>query len=101
MSVELNYVMVMGRLEADPVRVESEDGNPGCAFVLSVETTSKDRKTTARVKVTASARLAEICLQFLKAGRSALVIGKLVGENPADWRVVADQVQFMDGKEKR
>ena len=110
---DINIVMVGGRLTKDPVLKYSADGIPVTSFSMTVNRkwTKADGTTSeSAVYVTVSTRrrLAELCKQFLKKGRSVLVIGRLnqtnwidkEGQKRSKVRVTADTIQFLNGQTK-
>jgi len=105
---DVNLVMVAGRLIKDPELKYAENGIPVCRFSLA--TTRRFTKpdgskgeSTVFVDVSAWRRLAEICSQFLKKGRSVLVIGALQESRKPNGeahqrppiRIKADSIQFL------
>lgn len=102
---DYSLAILVGTLKADP-RLEY-DKPAGIPFVrmpirvrrseLAAET--GERKTTElTVAVVAWRRLAELCAQFLKKGRTVMVVGKLTGKG-ARMSIEADRVQFLGPKE--
>jgi single-strand DNA-binding protein len=109
-----NQVTLLGNLTRDPELRYTPQGAAVCDFTLAVNRkfTKKDGEKVdevAFVDVTAWARLAEICAEFLKKGRPLLVSGRLAqdrwedeatGQKRSKLRVVAETVQFLGGGSK-
>ncbi|MBI5446329.1 MAG: single-stranded DNA-binding protein, partial [Deltaproteobacteria bacterium] len=104
---QLNVVMMMGRLVADPELKYSPSGIPYCrmSLVTARKFTKADGspgQSTIFVEVDAWRRLAEICAQFLKKGREVFVSGELAQVRSTDKksrkggpRIIASTVQFI------
>ena len=104
-----NNVVVLGRLTADPA-LKHASGVPVCEFSLAVsksytKESGEKAETTTFVDIEVWRRQAEICAQFLKKGRHALVMGELkqdrwsdkeTGKPRSKLKVVASRVNFID-----
>ena len=108
MMVDVNMVMVAGRLVRDPELKYPTGGLPVCNFCVATSRKFKRSdgskgESTLFVDVSAWRRLGEICNQFLKKGRSVLVVGTLQqnewldkeGKKRSKIRINADTVQFI------
>lgn len=107
---DYSLAVIVGRLSEDPKLGYTASGLPYAKLAVEVrrkvptsEGTSAERVSTVEVLV--QMRLAEICCQFLRAGRTVLVVGAIRqrvaavndGFRPA-LEVIADRVQFLDRK---
>ena len=78
-----NRVIVMGNLTRDPdVRIVGANAVKVCRFALALNERRRDRsgnmvETPVFVEVDAWEKLGELCGQYLRKGRSALVEGRL------------------------
>ena len=78
-----NKVIVMGNLTRDPdVRIVGANAVKVCRFALALNERRRDRsgnmvETPVFVEVDAWDKLGELCGQYLRKGRSALVEGRL------------------------
>jgi len=109
---DYSLAIVVGRLTRDPeLKYTNPGGIPYLRMSLAVnrqvkKTDGETRKTVSFVDVSAWRRLAELCAQFLKKGRTVLVVGSL---RQARWigkdgtpksrvEVQADRIQFLGPK---
>jgi len=109
-----NKVVLMGHLARDPELRYTPQGVAVCDLTIA-----SNRRYTKQggekveevtfVDVTVWSRLAEICAEFLKKGRCALVSGRLVqdrwedqttGQKRSKLRIVAEEMQFVGGGSK-
>ncbi len=104
-----NNVVIVGRLTSDPKLWYAPTGPPVCTFHVDAswrKTNEAGERTEEDVLIEVEVwrRLAEMCAQFLKEGREALVIGTLRRSGGTDpetreprptLKVVAEQVQFL------
>jgi single-strand DNA-binding protein len=104
-----NQVILLGNLTRDPELRYTPQGTAVADFAIAVNRkfNKKDGEQVdevAFVDVTAWARLAEICAEFLKKGRPLLVSGRLAqdrwddeatGQKRSRLRVVAETIQFL------
>lgn len=109
--LELNKVMVVGRLTRDPEMKMFPSGGSVAHFAVAVSRSRRDPKTseyveeTTFVDVKAWNRQAEFVEQYFTKGKGIYVEGRLVQEN---WEtdgqkrskllIVADQVKFAESK---
>jgi single-strand DNA-binding protein len=109
---DYSLAIVVGRLTRDPELKYTPQGVAVCSLSVAVNKTirkegQEDKKIVSFIDVTAWQRLAELCGQFLKKGRSVMVIGELTqnrwqdkeGQSRSKVEVRADRVQFLDAKE--
>lgn len=107
-----NRVMLMGRLTRDPDLRYTSSGTAVADFNMAINRkfTTNDgeaRRETCFVDVTVWRRLAEVASSSLQRGSPVFVEGRLHldtwkgpgGEKRSKLRVVAENVQFLDGKE--
>ena len=103
-----NKVIVMGNLTRDPdVRSVGVTGVKVCRFVLALNERRRDRNGQlvdfpTFVEIDAWDKLAELCGQYLKKGRAALVEGRLQmdswekdGQKHQKLKIRAVTVKFM------
>src|SRR5579864_1180790 len=109
-----NHVVLLGNLTRDPELRYTPQGVAVSDLALAVNRkfTKKDGEQVeevAFVDVTAWARLAEICAEFLKKGSPMLVGGRLAqdrwedessGQKRSRLRVVAETIQFLGSGSK-
>ena len=99
----LNRIILIGRLTADPEVRFTVEGTPMAKFSLAVDRVP--REGVDFIDVVAWRRLAEICGEYLKKGRPVAVEGKLhvrtfekAGEKRTMAEVVADTMQMLGRK---
>ena len=107
-----NRVILIGNLTRDPELRFLPKGTAVCRMGLAMNrtwTTDNDekREEVTFVDVDMFGRLAENCAKYLKKGSSAMVEGRLkldtwddkkTGEKRSKLGVMAEAVQFLDGK---
>ncbi len=106
----LNRIILIGRLVAEPEARFTVDGTPITKFRLAVnrflsKTTSQ---ATDFIDIVAWRRLAEICGQFLKKGKLVLIEGRIhvrsyddsSGQRKWVTEVIARNMQMLEGPEK-
>ena len=110
--VMVNKVLVAGNVTADPELRFLAGGAAVCEFTVALNRTYLRRQTQERVEetsfvdVVAWGRTAEVCGEYLKKGRPALVEGRLTqsrwegpdGRKMSRLRVTAESVQFLGGR---
>lgn len=105
--VELNKVILVGRLCADPEFDHTRTGRSLAYLRVAVNRGFKDRsggwrQESAFVPVTAWADLAEAAVTYLRKGSAVLVEGRLKtsqfsnGNSHPGLEVVAQSIQFLD-----
>ena len=110
---DYSLAIVVGRLTRDPeLKYTNPGGIPFLRMSLAVNRQAKTedegpRKTISFVEVSVWRRLAELCAQFLKKGRTVMVVGSLRQTKWTDKdgaartrvEVMADRVQFLGSSE--
>jgi single-strand DNA-binding protein len=101
----LNRIILVGRLAADPESRSTMEGLPIAKFKLAVSRPMAQGATgTDFIDVVAWRKLAEICGQYLKKGRLVLVEGRIqnrsfenqVGQRSWVTEVVASNMTMLD-----
>ena len=108
---DFNKVILLGRLTRDPELRYTPAGSPVCNFDLAVNRSyttqgGERRDEVCFITIVVWGKQAETCAEYLKKGRQALVEGRLSqrswetpeGQKRSKHEVVADRVQFMDGR---
>lgn len=108
---DLNRVLLIGRLTRDPELRYLPNGTPKAELRLATGRKYKDKsgewqEDTCYVDVVVWSRQAEIASQYLAKGRQVFVEGRLdyqewesqEGQKRSKHQVVAERVQFLDGK---
>ena len=103
----INKVLLMGRLGADPELRYTADGTPVATFNMATSESYKDRSGAKKEKtewhrVVVWRKLAEIAGEYLKKGRLVYIEGKLQsrewekdGEKHKVFEIVASDVKMM------
>lgn len=102
MSINVNSVVVGGRLGRDPEVKFSANSEPVCRFSIAVDEGSGDKRHTNWVDCTAFGKTAESVGQYLTKGAEAVVEGRLSirkyqdkdGNQRTGWSVIASRVHF-------
>ena len=108
----LNRIILVGRLTADPEGRSTADGTAVTKFRLAVDrplSGVKREDNTDFIDVVTWQRLAEVCAQYLKKGRLVLVEGRIQNRSFEDqtgqrrWvtEVVARSMTMLEGHELR
>ncbi len=98
----LNRIILVGRLTADPETKTTMDGVPMAKFRLAVE--RQPQSGTDFIDIIAWRREAEVCNNYLKKGKLVLVEGRIqirsfedqTGQRRWATEVVARNVQMLD-----
>jgi single-strand DNA-binding protein len=111
MAVSLNKVMLIGNLTRDPELRYIPSGQAVTTFTIAVNRTfnskaGEKKEEVCFIRIVVWARLAEICNEYLKKGRSVFVEGRIQtrswdgpdGNKRYSTEVVADNVQFLGAK---
>jgi single-strand DNA-binding protein len=105
--------LILGRLGRDPELKHLPTGNAVCNFSIATSETYTDKhgerkESTSWHNIVAYGKVAELCAQYLKKGSQAFVDGKIQtrsyekdGEKRYVTEIIANSVQFLDGKEKQ
>jgi single-strand DNA-binding protein len=108
----LNRIILVGRLTADPEGRSTADGTAVTKFRLAVDrpvSGVKREDNIDLIDVVTWQRLAEVCAQYLKKGRLVLVEGRIQNRSFEDqagqrrWvtEVVARNMTMLEGHESR
>lgn len=107
----LNKVMLIGNLVRDPELRYTPGGAAVCEFSVAINNTwtsktGEKKEEVTYLDITAWARQAEICAEYLKKGRPVFVEGRLkqdrwedkqTGQKRSKITVTAERVQFLGG----
>jgi len=102
----MNVVCLVGNLVADPENKSFSSGATLTRLRLASNRKFKDKEEKLYVDVDTWGKLAELCGEYLEKGRRVGVVGRLKldewedkdGNKRSKICVVADNVQFLDGK---
>lgn len=106
----MNLVMLCGRLGRDPELKQTPSGQPVANFSLAIDESYKDRSGSKVdkvlwVQIVAWGKTGELCAQYLKKGRQAIVTGRLQirqydkdGQKRYATEIVANHVEFVGGR---
>lgn len=103
--MNLNKIVLGGRITADPELKQTTGGVPVTAFTVAV---NRGKEQVADfIDCTAFNRTAELVSQYFRKGSQIIVVGALRieawkdrnGNNRRTARVLVDEVQFVDPKE--
>lgn len=108
----VNKVIVIGNLGSDPDLKHTQGGTPVCRLSVATTRTWNNQQTNERQqetewhRITVWGKQAENCEKYLSKGRQVYVEGRLRtssydkdGVKHYSTEIVADQVQFLGGKE--
>ena len=103
----LNKIILVGTLLSDPETRQAMDGVSVTKFKMTVSNYPGTDQNISNIEVVAWRRLAEICGQYLKKGKLALIEGRIQNRSFEDqdgqrkWvtEVVASNMQMLDGKQ--
>jgi len=115
MARDLNKVMIIGRLGADPELRHTSSGSPVTTFRVAAGRQWRDgageaREETEWFSVVAWNKLAEICSQYLTKGSRVYLEGRLQtrswedqqsGQTRYRTEVIANDMIILDGREGR
>ena len=105
--MNLNKVILAGRLTADPELKTTSNGISVCAFSVAVDRRySKDNKQTDFINVVAWRSTAEFITKYFSKGNSICVCGSILTRNYTDKNgnkrtaveVLADEATFVESK---
>ncbi|MBR5720994.1 MAG: single-stranded DNA-binding protein [Clostridia bacterium] len=111
--MNINKVMLMGRLTADPELKMSASGVPNVRFSVAVNRRfarqGEDRPTADFIRCTAFRQTAEFVSKYFRKGSVIIVFGSLQNDNYKDrdgndrqsTTVIVDEVQFGETKQDR
>lgn len=111
---DVNKIILMGRLGADPIRRETKAGNPVVHFPLATSKKLKGteegdtlKEETQWHRVVVWGKQGEDCATFLKKGQGVFIEGSLKsrkyeakdGTERYSFEVIADSVSFLPRRE--
>ena len=105
----INKTILIGRLGADPELRYTQQGAAVASFNLAVNRKIKKADGTREtdwITIVVWQQTAELCAQYLKKGSQVAIEGRIQtgsyenqeGQRIRKFEVVAEQVQFLDGK---
>jgi len=93
----LNSILLEGKLVKEPQVLTAPQGKSLCTFTISCERSHKQGEEllveNGSFDIETHGRLAEVCGEYLRAGRGVRVIGHLV-ERAGQVLVCAEHVEF-------
>lgn len=103
--MNINKVILMGRLTADPELKTSSSNVPVMQFSIAVNRKGKDAKTDF-IECTAFNKTAEFISKYFRKGSAIIIFGNIQvdawkdkeGHNRKTVRVIAEEVQFGESK---
>lgn len=115
MARDLNKVMIIGRLGADPEMRYTSSGNPVTSFRVAAgrqwrDASGETRDETEWFSVVAWNKLAEICNQYLTKGSRVYIEGRLQtrswedqqsGQTRSRIEVIANDMILLDSRDSR
>ncbi len=104
-NLNLNKVIIGGRLSTFPEQRQTPQGTPVCTFSIAVNRKGKDGQADF-FNVTAWRQTAEIVSKYFKKGSSIALVGSIQTRTWTDsqgnkrnaFEIVADEVYFVDSK---
>lgn len=106
----LNRVILIGRLTRQPELRITPGGTSVTTITLAVDRrpSPSGQKETDFIDVVLFGRLADVTCQYMDKGRLVAIEGRLQsrswetkdGQKRKSWEVIADSIQFLDGKPK-
>ena len=108
-NINLNKVIIAGRITADPELKQTNSGTPVTSFTVAVNRRFKPKDGEAQadfINVTAWSKNAELLTSHFKKASSVCIVGSLQtrswtdnnGQKRFATEVVADEVYFVDSK---
>lgn len=102
---KMNEIILSGRLTSDVEVKQTQNGIPVCSFTLAVDR-PKVKDTTDFIQCVAWRTTAEFIGKYFSKGQKMLLSGVLTsrkyetkdGDKRTAWEVVANSVEFCDGK---
>lgn len=107
--MNINKVILMGRLTADPELKTSQNNNSVVQFSVAVNRRySKEEQKTDFIDCTAFNKSAEFLSKYFRKGSSVIVFGNIQidtwkdkeGNNRKATRVIVDELQFGESKNR-
>lgn len=108
--MNINKVILMGRLTADPELKQTANGVSVVQFTVAVNRAySKDEQKTDFLDCTAFNKKAEFLSKYFRKGSSVIVFGNIQVESFTDkdgnkrksTRIIVDEVQFGESKQNK
>ena len=104
--IDLNKVLLAGRLTKDPELRYIPSGTAVCDMRIAADHGWGDRKETLFINVTAWGKTAEFCNEYMRKGKAIFIEGRLKldtwqdkeGNNRERIHIVADRAQFAESK---
>lgn len=108
-NINLNKVIIAGRITADPELKQTNSGTPVTSFTVAINRRFKPKDGEAQadfINVTAWSKNAELLTSHFKKASSVCIVGSLQTRSWTDQQgqkrfateVVADEVYFVDSK---
>ena len=102
MSININKVIIQGRLGQTPELKETNSGTNICNLSVATSDKRAGKETTEWHKVICFAKTAETAAQYLEQGQEVMVEGRIQyrswednqGQKKYTTEIVADRVQF-------
>ena len=102
----MNTAIIIGSVGANPEMMATSKGTPVCTFNVAVNEKRGENETTTWFKVTAWAKLAEVCNRYVTKGMKIMVSGSVSasaytrknGEVACSLEINARDVEFLGGK---
>ena len=106
--MNLNKVLIAGRLTKDPEVRNTQGGLSVCNFAIANNRKISDKEIVVFVDVTAFGKPAEAIAQYLRKGDRILVDGRLEqetwekdGQKRSKMKIVVDRFEFVDSPKDR
>lgn len=108
--MNINKVILMGRLTADPELKTANSGTSIVQFTVAVNRAySKDEQKTDFIDCTAFNKKAEFLSKYFRKGSSVIVFGNIQvdsftdkdGNKRKSTRIIVDEVQFGESKQNK
>ncbi|KKX54449.1 single-stranded DNA-binding protein [Brevibacillus borstelensis] len=105
----MNKVILIGNLTKDPELRYTPNGVAICTFTVAVNKRVNGENQADFINVVAWQKTADLCATYLRKGRQAAIEGRLQSRSYDDkegkrryvTEVVAENVEFLGGKEKQ
>ena len=101
----INKVILIGRVGAKPTLKESQNGTKYCSFSMVTDSGYGEKKVSDWHSVTCFSKLAETAEKYLDKGKLIYLSGRLQyetyerdGKKQKSVKIIADELQFLSGK---
>ena len=102
----MNQIIIIGSVGANPEMRASSKGTPVCTFNVATNEIRGENETTTWFKITAWAKLAEVCNRYVTKGMKIMVSGSVSasaytrknGEVACSLEINARDVEFLGSK---